>query len=155
MQLTGSTRLAWERDVALNRQGLFAVKLNEQQKAVEKAVEETRLELEGKYKPELEQERQRVENLESRSMYFEEAFRDSNKVNKTLADTNSELLDELEKERRESASKTPKKVRQSQEKMRKRNKELHTELEELRATCYDQESEIKDLKKDLTAKTKI
>ena len=152
MHLTGSTRLAWERDLALNRQGLFASKLNEQEKAVKEAVESTRKELSLQFDEDIAQERKSREKaetelsgLKNKSAYFEEMFRDAHKVNKTLAETHAELLEELERERRESAASTPKKVRQHAEKMRKRNRELHTELEDLRVTSYEMERQMKDL----------
>ena len=68
---------------------------------------------------------------------LEKAFSDASKVNKALAESQAEILEELEREREAHRAMTPRKVQQNTEKMRKRNRDLHRELEELRAVHYE------------------
>ena len=156
MQQTAGTRLAWERDVALNRQGIFASKLNAQQKSIDQAVDEAKKLLLIEFEGDLDSEKnarkeaeRKVEELKLRSERFESLFNDANKVSASLASSQEELLEELEKERIASKSMTPRKVQEHAENMRRRNRELHLELEELRATHYDKELQIRELKREV------
>ncbi|UPQ97364.1 hypothetical protein HOP50_01g06550 [Chloropicon primus] len=159
MHETSRTRLAWERDLALNRQGLFASKLNEQHKAVEVAREETEKKLLLQFEEDLAPERKRreeaeakVRDLTERLAHAEHVFNNASQVNKALADSQSELLGELERERTESALLTPRKVKQNADKVRKRNKELQLELEDLQSSNFEKDAQIQELKRSFREK---
>ena len=156
MHQTSRTRLAWERDVALNRQGIFASKLSSQENVAKRVREETERELLSKFEEDLAPERKRREEAEAKARdltqrlaQLEKAFSDASKVNKALAESQAEILEELEREREAHRAMTPRKVQQNTEKMRKRNRDLHRELEELRAVHYEKEAEMRDLKKSM------
>ena len=156
MHQTSRTRLAWERDLALNRQGLFASKLNDQHKAVGKAVEETEQRLLLKFEEDLAPERKRREEAEAKAReladklaHTERVFSEASQVNKALAQSQAEILEELERERAETASMTPKKMKQNAEKMRRRNKDLQLEIEDLKQETFEKDAKIRDLNRQL------